>query len=145
MSLPKGRTPLPVCIPVTMARNLIDEIEAVYARIPKVDCQKKCHPYCGTIPMSGAELSRLSIAFGRTPRKINEADGRCPILTVGGQCGSYEERPLICRLWGAVVDLTCPYGCKAERLLSKDEAQELITAIQTINLLGGVGIPYQMI
>jgi Fe-S-cluster containining protein len=50
----------------------------------------------------------------------------CPAL-VDGRCSVYEDRPLICRLWGAVESMPCVHGCEATPGLLMDAgAQALI-------------------
>jgi Fe-S-cluster containining protein len=44
------------------------------------------------------------------------------MLTADRQCGVYEIRPLICRLWGLTRSMPCPYGCRPERVIEDDEA-----------------------
>lgn len=34
----------------------------------------------------------------------------CPAL-VDGRCSVYDDRPMICRLYGTVEVMRCPYGC----------------------------------
>lgn len=60
--------------------------------------------------------------------KIMADDGPtdCPAL-VADRCSVYEDRPLICRLWGAVESMPCPHGCEVTPGLLMDAgAQTLI-------------------
>jgi hypothetical protein len=41
---------------VTKPSPSLDEI---YARIPSIDCQRRCHTTCGLIPLSSPEARRL--------------------------------------------------------------------------------------
>jgi Fe-S-cluster containining protein len=49
----------------------------------------------------------------------------CPYLEEE-RCTVYEVRPLICRLWGLVESMPCPWGCKPERYLTHEEGHELL-------------------
>lgn len=63
---------------------------------------------CGPVLASSVEMARL-------PRKSKpEQDAAlaafsCPHLGAGG-CQVYEERPLVCRLFGTTPRLACPNG-----------------------------------
>lgn len=50
----------------------------------------------------------------------------CPLLTPQRRCAAYESRPMICRLWGMVKKMRCPFGCRPSRWLSDCEADELL-------------------
>ena len=51
-----------------------------------------------------------------------------------GRCTIYDDRPLVCRLWGAAENLICPFGCKPDRYLTEAEAVDLMSRM---NELGG--------
>ena len=53
--------------------------------------------------------------------------GLCVYATEEG-CACYEERPLMCRLFGAVENLRCPHGCAPAVLLTRGAAQVLLEA-----------------
>lgn len=96
-------------------------LAAVYAQIPTIaGCTGRCHTTCGPIGMSHRERQVIAERHGidipelpRGPRALLRlADPTdCPALTPLKRCGVYEDRPTICRLWGAVEDLPCVYGC----------------------------------
>lgn len=48
-------------------------------------------------------------------------DYTCPAL-VDGQCSVYDDRPLICRLWGVTEGLPCPYGCEPDSVVPDADA-----------------------
>lgn len=100
------------------------EIEAVYAMLPKLDCQKKCYPSCGPIAMTRPEADRIEARVGFPVR--NSMRGiLCPLLTRDGRCSVYELRPFICRVWGATHDMPCEWGCKPDRTLTPEEDKAL--------------------
>jgi hypothetical protein len=94
--------------------------EALYARIPSFECRKGCTDCCGPVPFSRWEAERIQDR--RVATSIT-----CP-YAVGGRCEIYEERPLLCRLFGAVDDvrLKCPHGCGPEKKLSVAEAEGIM-------------------
>jgi hypothetical protein len=54
-------------------------------------------------------------------------DYYCPAL-VDGRCAAYEDRPTICRLWGATESMHCPHGCTPEGALTQEQSHALIRA-----------------
>jgi hypothetical protein len=44
----------------------------------------------------------------------------CPLL-VDNRCSMYDNRPLICRLWGIIREMPCPFGCAPDRIPSDAE------------------------
>ena len=91
----------------------------LYAGLPDISCLRLCHPACGPIVVPAEEWDR-----GGTPRGESLP---CPHLDEGaGLCRAHELRPLICRLWGVVESMRCPWGCEPERWLSAAEAAELL-------------------
>jgi hypothetical protein len=108
------------------------ELAALYARIPAIpDCDGRCWTSCGPIDMSWRERSRIRSAGVRiTPYEDARAWSDtfyCEALTEGKRCAVYDMRPLVCRLWGAVDGLRCPFGCVPEGgWLSDEDAYRMI-------------------
>lgn len=95
------------------------ELAALYARIPRIpDCDGRCWRSCGPIDMSDRERQRIRRAgFRITPwqdARAWEDTFYCEALTGDKQCAVYEMRPLVCRLWGTVEGMKCPFGCVPE-------------------------------
>jgi len=84
------------------------KIDLLRRQIPRFDCVPGCHDCCGPVTASSEEMSRL-------PRKSaaeQEAalvEYNCVHLGPQG-CQVYEQRPLICRLFGTTPNLPCPHG-----------------------------------
>lgn len=93
-------------------------IDAVYARVPAIDCKGKCHDSCGPIAMTGVERERLRRAGQEIYIDGSRAKpGRmmtCSALTVLNRCAQYAIRPAICRVWGLTETMQCSYGCVPE-------------------------------
>ncbi len=107
----------------------IKRLKHFYSRLPKVACQMKCGgPILNTCTIvSGTELERQRIeaAVGRESLKIKDVNV-CPLLK-DGKCTVYELRPTVCRMWGSWAwQPSCPYGCKADRTLTREEAMALL-------------------
>jgi Fe-S-cluster containining protein len=123
---------LPDALLETMRRKRALSLADVYRRIPAVNCQGLCVDSCGPISMSKAEAARLR-ALGVVVPAMAEAvaaiergeDYYCPALQEG-RCQVYDDRPTICRLWGATTSMPCPHGCTPPDALSQAESHELL-------------------
>ncbi len=105
-----------------------EKLDSIYSSLPKLDCKGKCQAYCGAITLSSLELERIVSQIGPIPpmrscRTCSLLDGKT------GQCTIYDIRPLICRLWGVVLEMKCPWGCEPDRWVSKEEAQKLLRSV----------------
>lgn len=98
--------------------NIEKEIKKLYAKIPEFECLEGCTGCCGPVPFSKWEWDRI-----KDKRKATGFD--CPYINCG-KCEIYDKRPLLCRLFGTVEDLRCPYGRRPDKLLSKKEGQEIM-------------------
>jgi Fe-S-cluster containining protein len=66
-------------------------------------------------------------------RKLGtKRDGSCTMLK-GGRCLGYEARPLVCRLFGVVPKMKCPWGCEPERWLTDEEGWALLAETARIS------------
>jgi hypothetical protein len=104
----------------------------VYARVPEVDCKGLCMDSCGPIAMSIEEDDRLQKRGVRVASMVDAVaavergdDYYCPALR-DGRCTVYDDRPTICRLWGATTSMPCPHGCTPANALSQPESFELL-------------------
>jgi Putative zinc- or iron-chelating domain len=104
----------------------------IYARIPEVSCKGLCKESCGPIAMSKYEDRRLQELGVTIPSMVDGVraiesgeDYYCPALQAG-RCSVYEDRPTICRLWGATASMPCPHGCTPSNALSQEESFDLL-------------------
>lgn len=102
-------------------RERVRALEAVYARLPKLNCQGKCQACCGPIGLTKVEHDRMAERGRPMPRLLDMHDGtlfsqsmQCPQLAGNGRCTVYAIRPMVCRLWGLVESMKCPHGCVPE-------------------------------
>jgi hypothetical protein len=92
-------------------------------RIPAFECVPGCHDCCGPVTTSTDEMARL-------PRKSDQehasalAELSCPHLGEKG-CEVYEERPIICRLFGTTPQLVCPNGRRPDVLTDPKLEQQI--------------------
>lgn len=114
----------------------------LYARVPEVACKRLCgHDYCGPIAMTHLELAVLT-ASAPTPEDVQPfgpgtvimGDGsdsyigaQCPLFDwSNGACTAYRDRPLLCRIWGAMEKLRCPHGCEPTQMLTNAEGAMML-------------------
>jgi Fe-S-cluster containining protein len=104
----------------------------IYSQIPEVSCKGLCIESCGPIAMSKYEDRRLQELGVTIPSMVDGVaaiqsgeDYFCPALRAG-RCSVYEDRPTICRLWGATESMPCPHGCTPPNALSQQESFDLL-------------------
>ena len=117
-------------------------LDALYARLPPLECKGGCAIACGDLPLTDAEARRLQTATHIKPRTVIKllAEGggpplerqRCIYLTPEDRCSVYAIRPLICRAWGVLKGLSCMRGCVPARWYSDLEFLELALAVERI-------------
>lgn len=118
---------------IARRRAALAKLAQLYAQIPAIGCKGLCHDTCvEQIDMSDTErgqLARKGVTIPPVPPgALHGLAGPtgCPALTADHRCSVYEDRPLICRIWGVAESLPCPHGCHAERIMPDDEAFTLI-------------------
>lgn len=84
--------------------------------------------------LEGERLNNTEILLVSNSEGRVDGDIACPLLTIDGRCSVYKHRPLICRLFGVVKKLQCPFGCEPSRWLSDEEAFKMLEQIRTLEL-----------
>ncbi|QUM77072.1 YkgJ family cysteine cluster protein [Moritella sp. 24] len=95
--------------------NNRDIVKRLRGRIPSFECVKGCHDCCGPVTTSSEEMSRLPV---KTDAEHEAAlkEWNCVHLGPKG-CTVYEERPLICRVFGTTAEMPCPNGRRPEVMI----------------------------
>jgi len=88
--------------------NSSRQIRFFRKHIPAFVCRPGCHDCCGPVTTSTEEMARLPVK-SEAKHEAALAELSCPHLGSNG-CQVYEERPLICRLFGTTPRLACPNG-----------------------------------
>lgn len=97
-------------------------LEQLYASLPKMRCIGQCASSCGVVELTPLERARIE------RRGIDWVDGVAVELPDGQHlsttcsaldqarlvCRVYQDRPMVCRIWGLIEALACPYGCVPE-------------------------------
>src|SRR5688572_3091327 len=98
-----------------MRRSQIDaRLAALYAQVPQPNCKGLCSTSCGAISMHPRERQRIRDLGVTIPHHqdaldtlIHDGEYTCPALK-DDRCTVYDDRPMICRLWGSVDGMPCP-------------------------------------
>lgn len=100
----------------------------LYNQIPSFSCKPGCTDCCGPVPFAKKELDAIpkNKRSGFRPAVEIADSASCKFVCNGG-CGIYEQRPFICRLFGATDDprLRCPHGAGPAQPLTSKKADEL--------------------
>ncbi|MBJ9974593.1 YkgJ family cysteine cluster protein [Pseudomonas sp. S75] len=99
------------------------KIQFLRELVPAFECEPGCHDCCGPVTTSSAEMARLP---RKTPAEQQAALERLDCVHLGPQgCTVYEQRPLICRLFGTTPRMPCPRG-RGPQTPIEPEAERLI-------------------
>lgn len=111
-----------------------------------MECQGLCYDQCTLVIAHPVELDNIGfnphfktlddskVLVHLIKQDWNDTDGclTCPMLDSNKRCKIYDKRPLICRLYGVVEDMKCPYGCKQTRYLTNKEGHDLMSAVKKL-------------
>jgi uncharacterized protein len=111
------------------------ELEKLYAEIPKFKCIEGCTDCCGPVPATRDEKRLAPLLKGAVEQVENFVDesilswcASCPYARPGHGCAIYNDRPLLCRLFGTSEspDLTCRHGCHSEKQFTVAQTNRLM-------------------
>jgi hypothetical protein len=100
-----------------MYRNR-DIVARLREHIPAFECVEGCHDCCGPVTTSSEEMSRLPVKT-EAEHEVALADMSCVHLGPNG-CTVYDERPLICRLFGTTPRMPCPNDRRPEEMIGSE-------------------------
>ena len=92
------------------------KIQFFRERIPAFACKEGCHDCCGPVTAPSDEVARLPTKSDKEHEEAL-AELNCPYLGDNG-CQVYEERPLICRIFGTTPSLPCPNACAPVEMIA---------------------------
>lgn len=92
-------------------------------QIPTFKCTPGCHDCCGPVTTSSEEMSRLPVK-SEADHEAALSELNCVHLGPNG-CEVYEERPLICRLFGTTPNLACPNSCRPKQMIEPDVERQI--------------------
>lgn len=100
-----------------------DALRELYVQVPAMlDCRGRCHDSCRSpLDVSFHEAARARRVSGI---RLVPGDGcrGCSLLTDENRCAVYDDRPMMCRLFGTARGLECAHGCRPVRWLSESQA-----------------------
>lgn len=91
-----------------------EALQALYDELPAMQCQGLCSDSCYSLVQTETERQLVRDRTGVELKLVQAPPTACAALTMLSQCGVYEHRPLICRLWGMTPGMRCQYGCEPE-------------------------------
>ena len=114
----------------------LSSLEDIYAEIDRLagrfECKGRCAGSCGVIALYRVEAASLA---GKGIPAIEccyhpvQGEHTCTKLDNQGRCTIYSDRPFICRLWGLVPEMRCPFGCVPQNWISRADQQRLQIAL----------------
>lgn len=115
-------------------------LREIYAGIPEVHCKGLCVEQCSTAPIAAVELEALEKSLGRALKRSDDPRGFTMLGDIGapcellimGRCTAYDQRPAICRVFGAADGIRCPHGCEPDRVMTKTEAAQVFAAVEAL-------------
>lgn len=113
-----------------------EKLDKIYKKLPKLNCKGLCTQSCSLIKIGKLERARIEKVVGydafikdenflETVMSMKQEDWACSLLKEG-KCSIYRIRPLICRLFGLVKKMACPFGCVPSRWLSDEEGRKFL-------------------
>ncbi len=95
--------------------HVYQKIKYFRNRIPSFECIPGCHDCCGPVTTSSHEASALPV---KEDAEHDEALSKWSCTYLGSKgCSVYDDRPLICRLFGTTATLRCPHGRRPETMI----------------------------
>ncbi len=123
---------------------ILKSLNEIYQKVPRVKCQGHCAPFCSAIGYESIEKMNIEEKHSQFPSGFeNPTDNgqtiRCGSLSSENRCTIYDERPMICRLFGATqMMMQCPVGCElmnpSEERLTPEEVMGLLLEVKLLNL-----------
>jgi Fe-S-cluster containining protein len=103
------------------AKNVIKNLNK---QIPSFECIEGCTDCC----TFGGNPFWTDWERGKVEDKRHEDEKVCPFVTEQG-CGCYQDRPMICRLWGTTEHgPRCPHGRGPVDRLNAAKTKEIVSA-----------------
>ena len=99
-------------------------LEALYARVPAMQCIPGCTDCCGRTTVCRVEVEGLTAEEDLVRSQLTYA---CPFVSEGKDCAIHGKRWLICRMFGTNPLMRCPRGAKSEVQLTPAETLDILT------------------
>ena len=96
---------------------MLTDIQRLYEMIPKSDCKDGCVDCCYDLIQVAPEEDERMGGYRWKEKCVHLSDKHCTV---------YENRALICRLFGTSETMRCD-GCIPERYLTDSETKKIIS------------------
>jgi uncharacterized protein len=117
------------CIRIVAMSCTRRKIDQLRLQIPSFACVPGCHDCCGPVTASSEEMSRLPV---KSDAEHDAALAEFNCVHLGPQgCTVYDQRPLICRLFGTTPSLPCPRGQGPEQMIDPAVEKQVHNLIAT--------------
>ena len=93
------------------------DIQKLYLKIPKSVCKDGCFGCCTNSVQFAKEEAQRAGEY--------KYSGLCSFLDGNKKCGVYNNRPLVCRIYGTSEIMICG-DCTPEKYLSEEETRAII-------------------
>jgi Fe-S-cluster containining protein len=113
-----------------MSRGAERRLDRLYREIPTFDCIPGCTDCCGPVPATRTEAAKAPLLADAIQRAQKSGCFDCAYEKATGGCAVYDNRPFMCRLFGATSDprLECPHGKGPRHPISAAKARALTDA-----------------
>jgi Fe-S-cluster containining protein len=117
-----------------LTRGEIRRMKRLWDQVPPVTgCKGLCYDSCTNVPVFPIEAYYLIEKYGAKLEPVEHKGGflfptlganePCSFLNEEKRCTIYEDRPMICRMFGHPIwTLTCSHGCVVGKSLTEDKA-----------------------
>ncbi|MDI6720361.1 MAG: YkgJ family cysteine cluster protein [Methanomicrobiales archaeon] len=103
-------------------------------------CRENCGECCGVVPILKKVFARHQEKAQRLVKTVDcghftvpiTSDSLCTFLSAEKRCMIYPVRPKVCRQYGQVFELPCPYITMEGRVRTPEQAERLKVAINTM-------------
>lgn len=110
------------------------QIQKIADRIPAFECIPGCTDCCGPVPFSPSEWEAVTekkdmptTDTAELLMKLSQGVSvTCPYAVKEVGCAIYEQRPIMCRIYGTVEDLRCPHGKRPETLFTVMQGKTIL-------------------
>ena len=132
-----------------LTRQQIFNMKRLWRMVPYIHCKGLCQRDCSNVPIMPVEalylIEKHNAVLLPAIHGLNEQvmmptlglNKPCEFLR-DGRCSIYEDRPLVCRMFGhPILTLDCGHGCKARTPMKVEAFMDLMKSMSMILELDG--------
>lgn len=113
------------------------KLKDLYKAVPSFNCKPGCSDCCGPVPVASAEWEKIKLVKRQSGVDCLSCD-----YLVDNKCSVYEDRPFLCRLFGATADskMSCKHGCGPSKPLTQKQTDVLMRRYMSLMKGGPAGL-----